>query len=329
MNFIDLRYICALNIQTYYKVKNKQLLIYVAAILCMIFWGLSFIWTSIVLEYYSPITTIFLRLLISSGLLFFFIKLAGKSETIKKEDYKLFLASALFNPFFYFIGENYGVKFSSPTITAVIIATIPLFTPIFGYFILKERLSKINILGLLLSFFGVLVIIFNNNLSLNTSPKGLAFLFFAVGSAVVYSIMLKKLSLKYNPFTVIATQNTIGVVYFLPLFLILDFNSFINTPIDFRLISSLISLAIFASSLAFVLFTYTTRELGISKTGIFTNLIPAFTALFSFFILNEMFDTRKIIGIGIVLGGVFLGQMRKPQRLINAYRFIVRERNNT
>ncbi|MBI9034794.1 MAG: DMT family transporter [Bacteroidales bacterium] len=308
--------------------KNKNLIIYTAAVLCMVFWGLSFIWTSVVLEYYSPITTIFLRLTLSSALLFFFIKVTGKFEKIKKEDYKLFLLSALFNPFFYFIGENYGLKFSSPTITSVIIATIPLFTPIFGYFILKERLSKINIFGLLFSFFGVLVIIFNNNLSLNTDPKGLAFLFFAVASAVVYSILLKKLAFKYNPFTVIATQNAIGTLFFLPLFLTFDFHQFIQTSVDFRLISSLVSLAVFASSLAFVFFTFATRELGISKTGIFTNLIPAFTALFSFILLNEIFDSRKITGIAIVLGGVFLGQMKKPQKLVNAYRFIFRDRNN-
>ncbi len=88
--------------------------IYPIVILSMIFWGMSFVWTSIVFKYYHPITTIFIRLVISTLILSVFIYLSGKFEILKKEDRGLFLLSALFNPFLYFLGENFGLKARLP-----------------------------------------------------------------------------------------------------------------------------------------------------------------------------------------------------------------------
>ena len=139
----------------------------------MLLWGMSFVWTAIVLDYYQPVTIIFLRLIISTLFLFSWVKLFQKREKIQKEDYKLFFISALFNPFFYFLGENYGVKFTSPTISAVVIATIPLFAAIVAYFRFKEKLSWLNIVGFIISFVGILIMLLNKNLSLETSPNGI------------------------------------------------------------------------------------------------------------------------------------------------------------
>jgi drug/metabolite transporter (DMT)-like permease len=278
----------------------------------MLLWGMSFVWTSIALEYYQPVTIIFLRLIISTIFLFSWIKLFQKVEKIQKGDYKLFFISALFNPFFYFLGENYGVKFTSPTISAVIIATIPLFAPIVAYFRLKEKLSWLNITGIMISFFGILIILLNKDLSFETSPKGTLALFFAVFSAVIYSVYLKILSQKYSPFFIIAIQNLIGLILFLPVFLLFDFSAFIMVKPDLRLISSLIALAVFCSSIAFVAFTIAMREIGVSKANVFANLIPVFTGIFSFIIVGEQLNLQKILGIIIVVTGLFFSQFKKP-----------------
>jgi drug/metabolite transporter (DMT)-like permease len=113
--------------------------IYPIVILSMIFWGMSFVWTSIVFKYYHPITTIFLRLVISSILLTVFIFITGKFEKLKKEDRGLLLISALFNPFLYFLGENFGLMNSSPTISSVIIATIPVEYLRYSHFLPRHR----------------------------------------------------------------------------------------------------------------------------------------------------------------------------------------------
>ncbi len=289
----------------------------------MLFWGMSFVWSKIVLNYYDPITTVLLRLIISSSILFLGLKLFGRLQKPKREDYKLFLLSALFNPFLYFLGENYGLKHSSPTVTAVIIATIPVFTPVVAYFILKERLTKLNIFGLIISFFGVLFMLINRDYSFSASPAGVTWLGLAVFSAVFYSVLLKKLAVKYDAFLIIAMQNLIGTIYFLPLFFIFDFDKFMQVTPNTELVTSLLLLAVFASSLAFVFFAISARELGISRTNLFANLIPVFTAIFSYFILKEHFELRKISGMAIVIFGVLLTQLNRDNKLVNICRFIL------
>jgi drug/metabolite transporter (DMT)-like permease len=303
-------------------VRSQPWFVYLLALLAMLFWGMSFIWSTIVFEYYDPITTVFLRLIISTAILWIIIKLWKKNEKIKKEHYKLLLLSSLLNPFLYFIGENFGLKLTSPAISSVIISTIPLFTPIAGIYVLKEKLGKATIAGMIISFFGILIMLIKPDMSMVASPVGIGFLALAIAVAVGYSVLLKRLTTHYSALTIVFTQNFIGIWYFLPLFLLIDFKKFLLVVPDQRLISSLLLLAFFASSLAFVFYTITTKQLGISRANIFTNLIPVFTAIFSFFLIGEKFDTAKLAGIIIVLAGVALSQYKRKMSIVSAYRYI-------
>lgn len=288
--------------------------VYVFAVLAMTFWGVSLIWTSIVFEYYDPITTIFLRLLISSVFLFIILIFSGFIQKIRKKHFLLFLASAIFNPFFYFLGENFGLKYTSASVSAVIIATIPLFTPFAAWWMIKERLSAMNIAGIIISFLGILIMLIKPDLSFSAKPAGIALLLFAVASAVIYSVLLKKLTRFYSPINIIAWQNLIGVFLFLPFFLILDLKGFLSVAVDTRLLSALFSLAIFASSMAYVLFAVTLKHIGVSRTNVYSNLIPVITAVGSYYILDEVFNTGKTVGIIIVISGVILTQVNKVKK---------------
>ncbi len=283
----------------------------------MLLWGMSFVWTTIVFRYYPPVTTVFLRLVISFVLLFAGLSLFGKIEKIQRKDYGLFLLSSLFNPFLYFIGESYGLKLSSSTISAVVIATIPLFTPIAAYYTLREKLTRLNLVGMVTSFSGIVLMIVNKNLTLNASPAGIAFLLFAVASAIGYSVFLKKLTARYTAFTIIAVQNLIGAFYFLPIFLTFELRSFLSIQPDASLVGSLLALSIFCSSLAFIFFTISTKEIGVNKTSMFSNLIPVFTGVFSYFILGELFSFQKVLGMSVVIFGLFLSQMKKRIPVVN------------
>jgi len=278
-----------------------------------IFWGISYVLTKIVFEYYKPLTTVFLRILISSVVLFLIIRIFGPREKIKKEDIWLFLVSSFFNPFIYFIGESNGLKLVSASISAFIIATIPVFTPVVAYKVFGEKLSWINILGVLVSFAGIGMIVFNVNTGFTASPVGIAFLFLGVFSAIIYTVFLKKLSFKYHPFTIIAWQNLIGVIYFLPLFLYFDLNDFLSVRPDADTVISLISLGIFASSFAFILFTFVVREIGMSKANFYANMVPVFAAIFAYFLLRETFTGIKIAGMLVIIGGVILSEMEKKK----------------
>ena len=277
----------------------------------MLFWGMSFVWTAILLRSYEPITIITLRLFISTLVLLAWLKIAGLFQKIKRADYKLFIVSSVLNPFFYFIGENYGVKLTSPTVSAVLIAMIPLFVPIAAWFSLKEKLSWLNILGLMVSFAGVLIILLKNDLSFEFSSTGILALLFAVLSAVGYTIFLKKLTVDYNPIFIIAVQNLLGFALFLPIFLTIELDEFLMVRPDSEMIFSLLALAIFCSSLAYVGFTIATRDIGVSKANVFANLIPVFTGIFSYFVIGEQIGIQKIAGIIIVVAGLFVSQLRR------------------
>ncbi len=289
----------------------KKVHIHIVAFVSMFFWGMSYVWSKIVFEVYSPLTTIYFRLLISFVVLFLFGYFTGQLNPMRKKDRWLFLGSAFLNPFLYFIGENYGLSLVSASLSAIIVATIPLFAPFAAFYFFKERLKLPNVLGLIISFAGLLIIIINKNFQLDANPWGILLLFLAVFSAVFYVVALKQLSQTYSPVTIITWQNMIGSLYFLPFFLFIDGPAFVATRPGILQIVSLFMLGIFASSVAFVLYTLVVKHLGVIKSSLYTNLIPVFTVIFSFYMLGEKPTTVKIIGMIIVIAGVVLSETGK------------------
>jgi drug/metabolite transporter (DMT)-like permease len=283
----------------------------------MIFWSISFIWFKMANEFYEPIAIVFIRLLIAVFILTSFLLITGKFMKIKKEDRKYFVLLAVFEPFFYFLGESFGLTYVSSTVGSVLISTIPVFATIGAWLLFREKLKIINYAGIILSFIGVLVFILNKEGGLSFNLKGLALLSFAVFSAVGYNLTLSRLVGSYSPVYIVNVQNVIGTLLFIPVFLIFNFNTFIHTTHSFSSLKPVIQLALFASCGAFVLFAYSVKKLGIAKANPFTNCIPVFTALFSFMILGERLSFQNIIGMGIVITGLFMSQMNGRKRTID------------
>jgi drug/metabolite transporter (DMT)-like permease len=284
-------------------------MIYFLLVVAMIFWSFSFIWYKEVYLNFSPLTVIFLRLVISSFLLFLFTVSIKRLQKIQVKDFKLFMLAAFFEPFIYFLGEAFGMKLISSTLAAIIVATIPLFTPIAAAYFYNERLSKINISGLILSVIGVCLVVFEKGFAITASLTGLLLMMLAVCGAIGYSVCVKKLTNSYNSFTIVAWQNFIGAIYFLPLFLFFNpgMGKIFSFPIETFI--PILKMAIFASTLAFLFFTMGIGKIGITRANIFTNIIPVSTAILSFLLLGESFTWLKIAGIGVVISGLLLSQM--------------------
>lgn len=280
-----------------------------AAILSMIFWSFSFVWIKVVYEAYGPLTTILFRLIISSGLLFAFTILTRKLQKIQPGDLKMFILLAFFEPFLYFMGESFGLMYVSSTVAAVIVATIPLFAPLTAWYFYKEKLSRSNLTGLIITFFGVSLVVLDTSFSFKASPLGVSLEFLAVLGALGYSSILKGISHRYNTFSIIAYQNIIGAILFLPFWLGFEYNSFMQVPFHEEAFGAIVKLAIFASTFAFILFTFSIRNMGINKSNVFINAIPVFVAIFAFFILGDTLDYHQMIGIAIVISGLFLAQI--------------------
>lgn len=288
----------------------KVLFVYMGVVVGMVFWSLSFIWYKEVYLYLSPFTTILFRLTISGCILFLVSLLSGQLQKIKKSDLRLFLLLALSEPFLYFIGESLGIQYVTPTVAAVMVSLIPLFVPVFAYFILKEQIIKKNIVGIFISFAGVLLVILNKEFQLTASPKGIMLMSVAVVAAIIYSIVLRKLAKDYNPITLISWQNSIGAILFLPLVLIFERHELATVDFSSRMWIPLLNLSVFASSIAFILYTYGVQTLGAFRANIFTNTIPVFTAIFSFYMLHENLLLQNVVGIIMVVAGLVLSQLK-------------------
>jgi drug/metabolite transporter (DMT)-like permease len=275
----------------------------------MIFWSFSFIWFKIANKTFHPITIIFIRLLFSVILMTTYLVITRNYMKIKKADRKLFLMLALFEPFFYFLGESFGLTYVSATVGSVLISTIPVFATLGAWMIFKEKLKAINYAGIIMSFIGVVVFILNSDGSMSFNIRGLVLLTLAVLSAVGYSLTLSRLVGTYSPVYIVNVQNLIGAMLFLPLFLIFDYKHFISTSFTFNMFKPIIELSIFASCGAFILFAYSVRNMGITRANVFSNIIPVFTALFSFVLMGEKLTIQNVIGMSIVIAGLFMSQV--------------------
>ena len=282
----------------------------------MIFWSFSFIWFKVANKTFHPITIVFIRLLFSVIIMTIFLVVTKNYMKIKKGDRKLFLMLAVFEPFFYFLGESFGLTYVSATVCSVLISTIPIFAAIGARLLFKERLKAIDYAGIITSFIGVLVFILNSDGSISFNIKGLGLLLLAVLSAVGYNLTLSRLVGTYSPVYIVNVQNLIGAILFLPLFLILDFKHFIATPVTFGMFKPIIELSVFASCGAFILFAYSVRSMGITKANVFSNCIPVFTALFSFILMGDKLTVQNIAGMAIVIAGLLMAQLNGSKKSI-------------
>ena len=294
--------------------KNKEILAYGSALGAAFFWSFSFIWFKIAYQGYNPVTVVIFRLAISAILITIIAAFLKRLQKPSPKDIRLFVLMAFFEPFIYFLGESYGLKYVSSTVAAVIVATIPLISPVFAWHFFKEKLKWMNVAGLAFSFFGVGLVVLNGSFKFDASPLGIGLEFIAVLSAIAYSVVLKNLVSRYNTMTIIAYQNIIGIVFFLPVWLIVDFNDFVTRPFHPEAFRAIVLLAVFSSTLAFVFFTQSIRQIGVNRSNSFINLIPVFVAILSFFILKEELGGQKIMGIMVVVAGLFLAQLKRKRK---------------
>ena len=282
---------------------------YLALLFAMVAWSLSFVWFKVALPVYGPLTIVFSRLVISVVLLYVFLKATGRFMIPDKKNLKLLMLLGFFEPFLYFLGESFGLKYISSTLAAVIIATIPLFAPIPARIFHNERTGGNFFLGAILSLVGVVLVAFEPGIVVSGIGVGLEFL--AVLAALGYSTVLKKVPNSVPIFSVIFYQSLLGAIYFMPLWLIFEARETLATPFNAEAFIAIVELAIVASVLAFVLFTYGVRRIGMNRANVFVNAIPGFTAVFAWLILGDVMSMHKVAGLLILVVGLGIAQRKK------------------
>ncbi len=290
---------------------------YFAAILAIVLWGFSFVWTNILLNYNVPVFTfLFIRLAIAGLLLFVVSKCMGKLQKVDKKDYKWLFCMAFSEPFIYFIGESYGMlATNSATVAAVIIATIPVFCLIVERIAWGIKFNIYKVLGIVITIPGILMVVFQDGAISVEHAYGILLLFLAVAAATSFSCFVKKLSGKYNSFTITTYQFVIGALLFFPFFLIWGLPGLTPQFFTFKILSPLITLAVLCSCVAFLCWVNVIGKLGIARANIFSALIPAVSAVGASMLGQEGMPVIRIAGITVVICGVILAQ-KEPKKQI-------------
>lgn len=191
-----------------------------AAIVTQIFWGLSFLASSIGQESASPFVLMSYRFDIALLALTVPVLLGKQKLDLRGKSIKPLLLLGSMEPCIYFIGEQYGLKYSSSAFSGIMIAVIPIVTIIFAAVFLKERPSKKQWLFSALSIVGIIVITLAENSGGSITFKGFALLCLAVVTGSAFSVISCGVSGRFSVFERTYFMQAMGAVFFTTLALI-------------------------------------------------------------------------------------------------------------
>ena len=293
-----------------------------SVVFAMLCWAGAGIAVKEALVVFSPLTLIVLRfslaivLMLLVGLLFRGHEVLGL-QRVKKQDIPLFVLGGLFQPFLYFIFETYTYQsFASPTIAEAMLSTQPIMAPILAFIILREKVTRNNVVGILISTVGMLLLLLvgANNFALG-NPWGVLLAIVTVSMSVGYTIILRRIPTRYSSLSIVFYVQLVALVLFYAVWGVFDRQSLQDTIVplsaDLSPVIAVGYLAVFASVTAFILFCYTVRQIGVTRANVFNNVRPVFTALLMWVIFDEQLPIWKWVGIIVIVIGLFISQKQR------------------
>ena len=295
------------------ELKKSKLLVYLVSVFAIILWGISYIWTDMLINLDIPVFYfVFVRIFLAGIILFLLNATRGRITKIHRKDLPKFLLLAFFEPFIYFLCESYGLKETgSPTLSAMIIATIPIFSIGAGLIFFKEKINIVNVIGILLCIGGICLVVMSRDTIGENFIVGIILLLIAVISEVGHASITKSLSFNYSSQIIVMYQFLIGSVYLFPLFVFKGLDNFSMDYLSGDVLYPIFCLAFLCSSMAFSLWVSTIKSLGVAKSSIFSALIPVVAAIVAWILGQESLNLRQVAGILLSTAGVIFSQYCK------------------
>ncbi|MCD8510218.1 MAG: DMT family transporter [Bacillus sp. (in: Bacteria)] len=207
-----------------------------------------------------------------------------------------------------------SVNYTSSINAAIVDALTPAVAAILGFFLLKESLKKIQVVGIILSFGGILWIITRGSLQTLLTLSfniGDIIMLFGIFFWAIYSILIKIHSHKYPTIAGLVVTMIIGIIILLP-FSIGEWVT-IGFPAiwEWQILLGIAYIGIFPSALALMFWYKGVAAIGPAKASIFFNLVPVFTTILAVMLLGEIFSMHQLFGGIIVLFGVYLSTYQR------------------
>ncbi len=267
-------------------------------------------------EWLSGVDATFFRV-VGATILFWIVSLFVKNDKIEKGDRLLILFSGMFGLFFFLYLFNLGVEYSSPIDISIIMTTPPVLVVIFSSILFKTKISKLKILGVIVSLSGALMLILMGHGEGGTrSLKGNIFGVLSAISYACYLISIKKTSAKYKPITLLRWTFLSCSIMTIPFTLMQVEVAPIwhNAPTEPILL--LASVILFPTFISYLLIPIAVKRIGHELVSMYQYLIPVVaTAAAVIMKLDKLHWDQPIAAVIIVLG-VYITSIAN-KRMIN------------
>ena len=285
---------------------NKSAII--ALLLVQLFYGVTFTFANDVIDggYIQPYGFILFRVSLA-GILFWVFSAWTPSEKIEYNDFPKFIIAAFFGVALNMLAFFKGLQFTTPINGSVIMVTTPIIVLILSAIILREKITKIKIFGILVGLSGALILsIYNSSASAGDNILlGNFLVLINAASYSYYLILIKKITDKYHPYTFIKWLFLFGTLFVLPFgyreLSVVDWSSF--TPYIWFSVLFVVVGATFAT---YLLNPLALRKLSATTVSTFLYIQPIFAGIFAIIMGSDTINVVKIIATLLIFLGVYL-----------------------
>jgi len=289
---------------------NKKLIGLISILFVMIVWGSSYPVTKIIINDIAPLTLAFCRCSIGAAtllIIFFINKDKPMREYLVGVPWLSIIFMGLTGVTCFYTLFNLSAQMTSASVGSLIQGFIPICIALFAAVFLKEKLSVVQITGIIASLIGVMLIGFlssDNNSDTRNSITGNLLMIIAVISWAAYTIMSKKTA-HFNPLLITGLSTFVGSACLLPAAIFENRHS--GWPvIHLGSWLAILYLGAVSSGICYLLYNKSLRLLTASQVGNFANLDPVVGLIISLVFLNEHINILQIAGAILVLGGIVL-----------------------
>ena len=273
-------------------------------------YGLSYIFTKQATANASELALLGWRFLLAAMVMSVCALMGIVKIHLRGKPLKPLLLVALCNPCIYFIAETVGINHTTASESGVFLACIPVASLIASTLVLKEKPSKWQIAGILITLAGVLVTVLAVSTSSSVSMMGYAFLAAAVVSYSLYSVFVDRAD-AYTGIEITYVMLLSGTVLFVLLAMVEaggrgTVNELICLPFQNRdFFIAILYQGIGCSVFAFFLANLAISQIGVNRASSFIGIATVVSILAGALMLHEAFTGAQVIGAAAILAGVY------------------------
>ena len=288
----------------------NRLLYHLVAFLVVAVWGVTFVFTKLLLIAGLTAAQIFVLRFIVAYLLLFAYSATRRTFRLFSSSWRdelLMVALGIVGGSLYFLTENSAMIYTTTTNTSLIVCLCPLFAALLiALFYRSQRLYGIQIVGTVLAAVGVVIVVLNGHFVLHLSPLGDTLAFAACLCWAFYSLLMIPASQRYD--TVFITRKVFfyGLLSMAPYFLVYPELPPLSVVLRPDILSNLLFLGCVASMLCFLAWNWVIRKLGAVVVTNYVYFNPVTTVLFAWLILSERITIFFLIGTILILAGMYL-----------------------